>query len=92
MNELAKNKESSSAMASFVEGVLLIDLIESEKPFMLNLKDGLKWSISPEWIDDKRRKYSVPVSKITLIDRNSSLTSSITRGKYKRGDPVEITK
>ena len=77
-------------MASFVEGLLLIALVEYGNLFTLKLKDGLKWSIFPECVDDRRRKEYV--SKFTLTDRNSSLTSSITRGKYKRGDPVEITK
>jgi hypothetical protein len=66
---LRKIKASSSAMASFIEWVLLIDLIESGKQFTLNLKDGL---IFPEWVDDKRWKYSI--SKVTLTVRNSSVT------------------
>jgi hypothetical protein len=60
MSELGKFKVSSSAMASFIEGVLsigLVGLIEYEEQFTLNLNDaGLEWSISPEWVDDKRWK------------------------------------
>lgn len=56
--EVGTNKASSSAMANFVEGVVLIDLIESGEQFIVNLKDGLpvKRSIFPEWIDDERLK------------------------------------
>jgi hypothetical protein len=60
MFELGKFKESSSAMASFVEGVLSfgsVELIEYGEQFTLNLKDaGLEWLISPEWVDDKKSK------------------------------------
>jgi hypothetical protein len=60
MSQPGKFKVSSSAVANFVEGVLLIELIEYGERFTLNLKpeDGLKWSISPEWVDDKRWKSS----------------------------------
>ena len=54
MFELGKFKVSSSAMASFVEGLLFIELIEYGEQFTLNLKDGLRCSIFPEWVDDKR--------------------------------------
>lgn len=77
-------------MASFVEGVLIIGWIEPGEQFTLNLKDGLWRSTSPELADDKRRKYSV--LNVTLTDRNSSLTSSITLGRYKRGYLVRSTK
>ena len=43
-------------MASFVEGVLFIELIENGEQFTLNLKDGLKYSVFPKWVDDKRWK------------------------------------
>ena len=56
MSELGIFKASSSAMASFVEGVLLIESVEYGERFMLNLKDGLKCSIFPEWVDDERQK------------------------------------
>jgi hypothetical protein len=93
MFEPRKFKVSSSAMASFVEGVLLIESTEYGERFTLNLKleVGLKWSISPEWADDKRGKSFR--LKPTLTDRNSSLTSSITRERYKRGgELVQSTK
>ena len=77
-------------MESFVEGVQLIDVIESREQFTLNPKDGSKRSIFPEWADDKGRKYSIP--KVTMTDRNSSLTSSIMRERYKRGNPMRSAK
>jgi hypothetical protein len=54
--EPGKFKESSSAMASFVESVLFFELIRSWEQSTLKVKDGqgLKWSISPELVDDKR--------------------------------------
>jgi hypothetical protein len=45
---LGKNKASSSAMANFVGGVLLIDLIEFGAEFTLNIKDGLERLMFPE--------------------------------------------
>jgi hypothetical protein len=71
-------------MASFIEGLLLIALVEYGNLFTLKLKDGLKWSIFPECAEDRRQKEFD--SMFTLTDRNSSLTSSITREMYKRGD------
>jgi hypothetical protein len=56
MFELVKFKVSSSTVANFVEGMLLIELIENGKQFTLNLKDGLRYSNFPEWVDDKRWK------------------------------------
>jgi hypothetical protein len=74
-------------MASFVE----FKLIEYGVQFALNLKDdsdGLEWSISPKWVDEKR--WKIRISNVMLTDRNSSLTSSMTRERYGRGGVKNI--
>lgn len=43
-------------MASFIEGVLFIALLESREKNTSNFKDDLKWSTSPKCVDEKRRK------------------------------------
>jgi hypothetical protein len=48
MFELGKIKASSSVKASFIEYMLLNDLVESLEQSTFSLKDGLKWSIFPE--------------------------------------------